>query len=200
MDAGIPNTSTVFCSPWCGAASGASSMPSESARIWWLRHTARSGRPDGPAVRDDLAHPPHPGAAGIARVAGSGPAHHEVRLVELRIGDGAPGRDLDLEAEVAQLMREHRGEPVLGVDHDRGPAGERTGARGILRVQPERREPGVARGEERGDGGIVGEQPGSRRGGVLVDRGVVDRGLRDAVARHRADRAEHTRRPCRASR
>ena len=33
IEAGSPNTSTRSCTPWCGRASGASSMPRLSARI-----------------------------------------------------------------------------------------------------------------------------------------------------------------------
>ena len=161
----------------------------------------REERPAGrAAVRDDLAHAPHPRARRV-RAGRRGPGPQTTRSASSSCASvtRAPRHDLDLEAEVAQLVGEHRGEPVLGVDHDRGPAGERTGAGGILRIQPERGEPGVARGEQRGDGRVVGEQARARRRGVLVDRAssIAASATRRAAPR-RSRRARP--RPCRASR
>ena len=141
----------------------------------------------GEPPRDDLPHARDPGARVVARIARPGPGDHDVGLGDGGIGHRGPRGDLDREAEVAQLVREHRGEAVFGIHDERGAAGERPLALPALRVEPERREPVVAGGEERRDVGIIGQHAGRRGGGVFVER----RTLGHLVPGDRADRAEH---------
>ena len=172
-------------------------MPSRSARIWWLRHTASSGLPASTRRATTSRMRRHPRVHRVAGIPGAGAGDDELGLVELLVGHLVPGHDAGVEPEVAQLVRQHRGEPILGVDHDGAVPGERAVARGILRVQPERGEPRVAGREQFGDLRVVPE--GAWRGGRV---GVRGRGARGRRPRHggwpRSRRARP--RPCRASR
>ena len=86
---------------------------------------------------------------------------------------------------MAQLVREHRREPVLGIHHHRAVSGEGAVGAAGLRIEPEVGQAGVARGEQARDIRVLRE-PRARSGGSVV----VARGAR-RVTRDGADRAEH---------
>ena len=151
---------------------------------------AQAHRQQGSAAEqtagDDAAHRFHAGAV-VARVPRTGARDHEVGGIHVRVGRLGPVHDPGVEPQVAELVREHRGEAVLGIHDQSGAPGEGSRTVGVLRVHPERGEPVVAGCQELRDRGILGERAtrGDRCVGVGVGRG-------DRVARDRADRAEHT--------
>ena len=93
--------------------------------------------------RHDLAHAAHPRAV-VERVARSGAGDQQLCIGCLGIRHLGPVRDAHGQPEVAELVRQHRRESVLGVDYESRTPEERAGSVGVLRVQPERSQTGVA--------------------------------------------------------
>lgn len=80
-------------------------------------------------------------------VARAGTGDQQGRRRHLVVGDLVPGHPPRVEAEVAQLVDEHRGEPVFGVD-DEGIGSGEAGLLVTLGIEPEGGEPRVPGLEE----------------------------------------------------
>ena len=167
-------------------------MPNVSARIWWLRHTASSGAAGIAAARDDLAHAAHarrcPGSRGSP---GPGPETTSSASSICASVTSLHGMIVDGEAEVAQLVGEHRREAVLGIDDDRRAALRRVR---LPRVRPagSARTTRAGRCARRAASRRRGRRRAARRRPRAHRRRSRRRaGRRSAVAGDRADRAEH---------